>query len=251
MPAKSEWWEDFFRGPWSELQKQGYPEARTCAETDFLVTALALEPGQRVLDLACGNGRHSIELAKRGMTVTGVDFNASALAIASRNAAESGVAVTFVETDMRAIDYAGTFDAAFSFFTSFGYFTDEMDDLLVARRVAAALKPGGHFVVETMSLETLIPVYQTRRWEWTDEAHTCRLLEETHFDFATSRVEADWHFLDGDVLRSAHSSLRLYCVRELSDLLRRAGFRKTTPLDARTGKPFTIGSRRLGLVASR
>jgi 2-polyprenyl-3-methyl-5-hydroxy-6-metoxy-1,4-benzoquinol methylase len=251
VQARHEWWEDFFGGPWGELQAQGYPEARTHAETDFLVTALALVPGQQVLDLACGNGRHSIEMARRGMTVTGVDFNRNALATASRKAAENGVDVSFVEADMRAVEYEGTFDAAFSFFTSFGYFEDESDDLLVAQRIAAALKPGGRFVLETMSLETLLPVYQARRWEWTDEARTRRLLEETRVDFATSRIEADWVFLDGDSTRNAHSSLRLYCIRELSDLFRRAGFRETSALDARTGKPFTVGSRRLGLVASR
>jgi 2-polyprenyl-3-methyl-5-hydroxy-6-metoxy-1,4-benzoquinol methylase len=158
VQARHEWWEDFFGGPWGELQAQGYPEARTHAETDFLVTALALVPGQQVLDLACGNGRHSIEMARRGMTVTGVDFNRNALATASRKAAENGVDVSFVEADMRAVEYEGTFDAAFSFFTSFGYFEDESDDLLVAQRIAAALKPGGRFVLETMSLETLLPV---------------------------------------------------------------------------------------------
>jgi hypothetical protein len=78
---------------------------------------------------------------------------------------------------------------------------------------------------------------------------TRRLLEEVRVDFATSRVEADWLFLDGDATRAAHSSLRLYCIRELCDLLRRADFRDTAALDARTGKPFTVGSRRLGLVA--
>jgi SAM-dependent methyltransferase len=251
MSATREWWEDFFQGPWGELQAEGYPEERTTAETEFMVSALRLGHGDRVLDVACGIGRHSITLAERGLDVTGLDFNASALAMARRNAAERGVSVNFVESDMRTIEFEREFDAAICYFSSFGYFENEADDLAVARRIAAALKPGGRFLLELMTLETLAPIWQPLRWHWVDQEKTRRVLEETWLDFSTGRVEADWTFIGPEQTRSAHSSLRLYCYRELSDLLRRAGFRTIAGFDPATGDPFALGARRLALVASR
>lgn len=252
MSAAGEWWESFFRGPWGELQAEGYPEDRTRSEVDFMLSALGLETGDRVLDVACGIGRHSVALAEQGLSVTGIDFNRHALDIAEQSAAAKGATdVRFVEADMRAIDFHGTFDAAFCYFTSFGYFENEADDEEVARRIAKALKPGGRFLLELMSLETLAPVWQPQRWQWVDEQKTRRVLEETRIDFTTSRVEADWTFIDPERVRSAHSSLRLYSCRELGDLLRRAGFERIECLNPVTGKPFALGARRLAIVASR
>lgn len=251
MSARREWWEDFFHGPWGELQAEGYPAERTAAETDFMMAALGLQAGDRVLDLACGIGRHSVALAERGLSVTGVDFNAGALAIAERTAAERGAAVRLIESDMRAIAFEREFDAVVCYFSSFGYFEDETDDGAVARRIAAALRPGGRFLLELMTLETLAPIWQARRWQWIDEDRTRRVLEETSIDFAAARVEADWTFIEPGRTRVAHSSLRLYCYRELSDLLRRAGFDEVTGLDPTTGASFALGDRRLALLATR
>jgi len=251
MEATREWWEDFFHGPWGRLQAEGFGQKRTSEETDLIVSVLGLEPEDRVLDLACGTGRHSIALAERGFDVTGVDFNGNALAIAGKAASERGVAPRFVELDMRAIDWAHAFDAVISFWSSFGYFEHEADDLEVARRVSTALRPGGRFLLDLTISETLAPIYQPYRWEWLDDERTRRLLQETRWNFETGRVDADWTFIDPDRTHTARSSLRLYGHRELCDLLREAGFRRFESYDSLSGKPFRIGSRRLSLVASR
>jgi ubiquinone/menaquinone biosynthesis C-methylase UbiE len=140
MSGKPEWWEDFFLGPWGELQARGYPAERTSGEADFLIAVLGLGAGQSVLDVACGIGRHSIELSLRGMDVTGVDFNNTALALAEETARSRNVQPRFVQRDMRHLDWHQEFNAAFCFYSSFGYFENEADDLMVASRVAAALR---------------------------------------------------------------------------------------------------------------
>jgi len=71
------WYETFFEGDWLELAVN-HDERQTRAEVDFMVERLHLEPGARVLDLACGHGRHAIELADRGFRVTGADISAPA-----------------------------------------------------------------------------------------------------------------------------------------------------------------------------
>lgn len=77
------WWKDFFRGPWEQVQLPGYPEQRTTAEVAFMIGALELRSGARILDVPCGEGRHAIGLAQRGFDVVGIDFNEKAIAIAS------------------------------------------------------------------------------------------------------------------------------------------------------------------------
>jgi 2-polyprenyl-3-methyl-5-hydroxy-6-metoxy-1,4-benzoquinol methylase len=113
MSGRREWWQDFFHGPWGELQAEGYPPEKTKAEVDFLITALGLSEGHSVLDLACGIGRHSIELATRGIKVTGLDYNESALALAGTLAKSADVQPRFVQRDMRDLDFSQEFDAAF------------------------------------------------------------------------------------------------------------------------------------------
>ena len=96
-----------------------------------------------MLDLCCGPGRFSIELAKRGFRVTGVDRTRFLLGKAKSREKKAGVKVEWVESDMRDFVRPGAFDLALSMFTSFGYFDDKADDLRVLRQVCESLKPGG------------------------------------------------------------------------------------------------------------
>ena len=77
--SKTEWWQTFFYGPWQDLQLAGYPEEQNQAEAAFMISALRLKPGARILDVPCGPGRHSIAFAKAGFHATGIDFNANAI----------------------------------------------------------------------------------------------------------------------------------------------------------------------------
>ena len=250
MSATHEWWEDFFHGPWGELQARGFAAEKTSAEVDFLVDVLGLAKGSAVLDLACGVGRHTNELAARGVEVTGLDFNEKAIEQAREAAAAAGVAPRFVVEDMRRLDARDAFDAVYCFWTSFGYFENERDDLVVAQRVAAALKPGGRFLVDLHVTESIFPKLRARRWEWLDESHECILLEEATWNPATSRVDAEWIFVGNDTVRRSRSSVRAYSYRELCDLLREAGFRRFEGCETGSGKPFVLGSPRLSLIAT-
>ena len=253
MNATSEWWESFFHGPWGELQARGFMQENTRAEADFLVRALAIRPGDEVLDVACGTGRHAIELAGRGMAVTGIDFNAATLAVAEAGAIARGVRPTFIKSDMRCLRYRDRFDAAYCFWTSFGYFEDESHDLVVAKRVAEALRPGGRFLIDITVAETLLPVFRPEYVtpiDPVDASSTDEVRQNVRFDFESGRIENDWTFVENGSTRTAHSSVRLYTCHELVALLREVGFERFEAYDSMTGEAFGIGARRLGLVAS-
>ena len=233
------WWESFFRGGWTRVQTGGYPPERTRAEVDFAMQALGLTPGDRVLDIPCGEGRLAIELAARGFSVTGVDFNPAALELARTRALERHVQVELIEADMREPLRAAAFDAVLCFFGSFGYFSDE-DNLRSARVFAAALREGGRLLIDNHVVETVIPRYQERSWGWSGTPGTStRLLEEHRWDHETGRMIYSWTFVDADGrLETAHSSIRVYTYRELCELLRAAGFRTLSGVETLTGQPF-------------
>jgi len=250
MTPKTEWWETFFRGPWGEWQARGFMQQNTSAEVDFIVKALGLKAGDEVLDVACGTGRHAIELAKLGIDVTGVDFNGTILDVAEQRAEEQLVEVLFLKNDMRCLRFREEFDAAYSFWTSFGYFEDESHDYVVLRRIAESLRPGGKFLLELLSAETLLPVFEPDRTMPLDASGTQELRQRTRLDLEAGRSETEWTFVENGRERTARSSLRLYNYRDLCTLLREAGFERIEGFDSMTGQPFGPGARRLALVAT-
>jgi SAM-dependent methyltransferase len=244
------WWEAFFKGPWETIQLEGYPETRTKTEVDFVLSALRIETGSRILDAPCGAGRHSIELARRGFRPTGIDFNAAAIDVANQQAETERLPCKFIARDMREIDFADQFDAAICFFGSFGYFADD-DNLKYASRVARALRPGAKFLIETHVAESLFPIYRQRSWLPIKENPPLRVLEDRHFDIGTGRIHTTWTFVSDEGISESKSSIRIYTYRELCDLLKQAGFSSFYGYETGKLEPFGLGSTRLSLVAAK
>lgn len=124
----------------------GYEFAQgTEQEVEFLYSTLAMQPGDRVLDVGCGPGRHSVELARRGLSVVGVDVSPVFVSLARERASNAGVRVSFFEMDALDLPFEDEFDAAISICE--GAFGLGLDDLSILRSVTRALKPGGHLAV--------------------------------------------------------------------------------------------------------
>lgn len=217
------WTRAFFR---PEIFTPGSAEAEAAApaEARFVWRALGLKRGARVLDVACGTGRHARRLARRGANVVGVDATAAYLREA-RRAARGLKTARFLQADMRRLSFEGEFDAAVNLWTSFGYFATPEEDQRVLRGVARALKPGGHFLIDLIDFATIL----SRRTfkNWTPCADGSYLLEEASFiGGADPRVLTDWVVLrPGRAPRRARSSVRGYDRARLFAALRRAGLR--------------------------
>ena len=120
-------------------------------EVDFLIDALALEPGMRVLDVGCGPGRHSLSLARRGFDAVGVDHSAEFVSLARDAAATQGLAATFEELDVRELDRPGEFDATLCLCQGGFGLLGGRDETAVFGRIAATLRPGGALAVSAFS----------------------------------------------------------------------------------------------------
>lgn len=245
-----DWYDGFFEtSEWLDQVVPTIADERTQREVDFVVEQLALEPGEHVLDLACGHGRLSRELARRGYRVTGLDLSARSLERARVAAEEEAVEVELIQADMRAVP-AGPFDAVVNVFTAFGYFQEEQENQRVLDGVASALRPGGRFLIDTLNLLGLTARYQERRWD--ELAHGVVNLQEHRYDVLRGRNEAMWTFLHPDGRRGELlHSLRTYAPHELARMIEAAGLTVDGAWGGFDGSELTMQSWRLILRARK
>jgi SAM-dependent methyltransferase len=214
------WWQKFFDQhyvkDYQELEK------RSSKEVDSIIQMLDLKPKAKVLDLCCGYGRHSIELAQRGYKVTGYDLSDFFLKKAEETSKALKLKIRFKKGDMRRLPFKDQFDAVVNMFTSFGYFDKETDDLKVLRGVCRVLKKDGLFLMDLKNREQLIRNFARRRWH---PEKDFTVLEDNFFDLFTGRWESTRTIVFGNGKRSEYSfSLRLYTFAEMLSLLKKAGF---------------------------
>lgn len=142
---KKEWFVDWFDSPYYHILYKNHDEQDARIALDNLLSALHLAPGARILDLACGKGRHSRYLAGKGFDVTGLDISTSSIAFARRSEHDH---LAFYQHDMRLPFRVNYFDAVMNMFTSFGYFKTDRDHLLTLQNVWKGLRPGGLFLLD-------------------------------------------------------------------------------------------------------
>jgi SAM-dependent methyltransferase len=214
------WWQKFFDEHYLKVYDE--LETRSSLEVEFIIKMLDLKPKARILDLCCGYGRHSIELAQRGFRVTGYDLSDFFLQKAKQDSHALGLKIEFKKGDMRKLPFEERFDAVVNMFTSFGYFEKENDDLKVLKGVCKVLKKKGLFLLDLKNREQLIRNFQRRRWH---PENDFIMLEDNFFDLFTSRWESTRTLLFGNgKKRESSFSLRLYSFAEILNLLKKAGF---------------------------
>ena len=153
-----DWFENWFGSVYYKILYEHRDDIEAQEFIENLLAYLRPPAGSRMLDIACGEGRHARQLAEHGFDVTGIDIAHSAIEAA--RAFETTNLQFFVQ-DMRLPFFINYFNYVFNFFTSFGYFTNHRDHILAAKGFAAALKPDGFLVLDYLNCEramaTLVP----------------------------------------------------------------------------------------------
>jgi len=222
--------------------------ADTPNQVDQIIKLLQPKPDSRILDLCCGIGRHSLEFARRGFHVTGVDRTKIYLAKARKQAKQEGLNIEFVTEDMRNFWRAEAFDVVINMFTSFGYFDDAADDRLVVENVFRSLASGGKFLIETEGKEVLARKFRERDWS---EINGFIILENRRILDNWEKIESCWIILK-DGHRIEHKFvLRLYSAVELSLLLQQSGFSNIRIYGDLTGVDYDQLATRLVVVAQK
>ena len=198
----------------------------TRKEVDLFSEILNLSPEDKILDLCCGQGRHSLELAMRGFKyIEGVDRSHYLIQRAKRYAKKEGLNVKFSEGDARKLSYPqDTFDVVVILGNSFGYFETIQDDLRVLKEVFRVLKPWGRLLIDVADGEYLKTNFQPRSWEWINKKYfVCR---ERSLSMDKQRLisrEIVTHVEKGAIADQFYSE-RLYTKDNLSEILKMAGF---------------------------
>jgi SAM-dependent methyltransferase len=243
-----QWFETFFQGVAVEFWNRVAPPALTLAEADFLERALGPSPGARLLDIPCGNGRHSVELARRGYRMTGVDLSTDFLTVARSQAQHAQVEIDLWPGDMRNLELppAG-FDGAFCFGNSFPY----LDRHGVGAFLSAlhhALLPGSRLVIDTgCAADSILPAWIKRRWHRVDDMV---LVSDATYLADESRLDIDYTFVHQKIETRSASSY-VFTVAELKQMLFKAGFHVYALHGGLAGEPFELGTPRLFLKAER
>ena len=182
---QSAWYQDWFNSPYYHLLYQHRDEQEAAEFIDRLMGYLHPREGSRMLDVACGKGRHAVQLARYGFEVTGIDLSEESIAFAKKTETPN---LQFFRHDMRQPFYINYFHYAFNFFTSFGYFDTRHEHAAAIRTVADALQPGGIFVLDYLNAgrsgnapvstqEETIGGVTYRIDKWSDSDHLYKRIE--------------------------------------------------------------------------
>lgn len=218
------------------------------SDIDGVIALLNLSPGMKVLDLCCGPGLHTCELAKRGYHITAVDRTRIYLDRAERRAAEMAVDVEFIQDDMRRFVRPDSFDAVINICTSFGYFEDQNDDRRTARNMYRSLKPGGQVVFDMVGREILSRIYTRRDWRKLNDSF---LLEERIPNDDWSIMNSRYVLIADGRVKEFTLALRIYSVPELSELLADEGFTDIRIYGNLHGRPYDEMATRLVVAAKK
>lgn len=149
MNTTQPWFKDWFNSPYYHQLYAERDEAEAAEFINKLIDYLKPQPGSLMLDMACGRGRHSRQLASKGFDVTGIDLSTDNIKEARKGETEN---LHFFIHDMRLPFWINYFDYAFSFFTSFGYFNTRREHENSIRTIAQSLKPNGIFVIDYLNV---------------------------------------------------------------------------------------------------
>ena len=253
----SDWWKTLFNSLY--LKTDGdvveNPE-NTRREVDLVSQIAALEPNDHILDLCCGQGRHSLELGRRGFrNVTGIDRSHYLIQLARKRAKAEKLSVVFHEGDARRVRLQGEqFHCVMLLGNSFGYFEQKSDDEMLLNNVTNLLVPNGILVLDVVDGEWMHDHYEPRSWEWIDENHfVCRERALAQDKERIVSRELITHAEKG-VLADQFYAERLYTREQLEALLEKCGYRMihfhtTMESDSTRGQDLGMMAHRLVMTA--
>ena len=249
LTSEGEWWSRYFDAFYLREYEPLFTLERDRQEVARLLDILGLPDGARLLDVPCGQGRHSHLLAEAGFDVDGLDLSTELLGHA--RARGMGARLRYHRGDMRALpsEWTGQFDAVLNLFTSFGFFTDPSDDRAVVAQFARVLRPGGTLVWHGGSRDGVMARFLERDW-WETEDGTMH-AQERRFDPLSGVLSVESHWSGPDGAGKREHRIRLYTATRLAELCADADLIVEAAYDGWRDRPLTRRSTEMLLVARK
>ena len=218
-------------------------------QVEKIIELLKIKRNHHVLDLCCGVGRHTLEFARRGYRVTGVDRTERYLRTARKNTKNENLNIGFVKCDMRRYRKPDTYDIAINYFTSFGYFDNPKDDIKVLKNIFLSLRQNGKLLIDIMGKEILARIFKPSGWYRFGK--NAIILEERFVRDDWSWMENHWILIKKGKKKEFTVTHRIYSAKELKDLFGQAGFGRVKAFGHLDGSPYDHESKRLIVVGQK
>ncbi len=236
----------FFKGFYKDVWRTLIPAGLTEAETAFIEEACGLQKGQKVLDVMCGYGRHSVELARRGYEVTAVDNLRDYINEIAQTAEKESLPISSLCSPLLDVTLTGVYDAVICMGNSFAFF-DEKDALSILQNLAKHLKKGGKLIINTYMLgEIVYKHFREKDWFYTGDY---KYLVDNKFFFSPARVESEHIIIRSDGATERIEAVDyIFTLSELSTLVQQAGFALSAAYSTPRKRPFQLGDSRAYIV---
>lgn len=226
-----DWWKRIFNSMYLKTDADVVEDNQiTKTEVDLFQEILNIKEGETLLDLACGQGRHLIELQSRqNYNLYGLDRSRYLIQRAKNISKKKGLSINLKEGDARKLPYpADTFDFVTNLGNSFGYFETVDDDTKILNEIFRVLKPGGLLLMEIADGNFLRNNYTPRSWEWIDQKHfVCRERTMAADNQRLISREVITHTEKGVIVDQFYAE-RLYAKEDLIELLKKVNFKEVT-----------------------
>ncbi len=244
-PIAEDWFHQSFDSLYPILYEHRTVEAAR-PESMFSIDQTQLGPGDSVLDLACGGGRHMAHLVGVSRQVVGLDYSPHLLSVAQETLGQSA---RLVRADMRRQPFKNAFDVVVNYFTSFGYFQTPEENLAVVQSIAAALRPHGRFFIDYLNRvwaeNHLQP--ETRRKVQNFEISERRWIDNAHHRINKTTVVSK----NGREVSDTGESVQLYTLQEFTALLSTGGLEIDRVFGNYDGVPMTDQQPRMIVVGHK
>ena len=246
MMAK-DWWKSYFDEHYFTAYKLAGDFDNTKIEVSFLVKNIPIKKNFRILDLCCGQGRHTLELAKRGYYVSGLDYSAYLLKIAIREASKNNLKIIFKRADARKLSFAKKFGVILNLFTAFGYGSKE-DDGRIIKNVSKSLKKGGFFLIDLMNPLWLWRNYKPHAKE---KVGPYKIVHNRNFDFLNNVNYHKMQMAYNGSKKTIKAHNRFYTLAEIKDLFQSEGLKVVKFWGSFKGEAYGLDSRRMIVLAKK
>ncbi|MBI2122329.1 MAG: class I SAM-dependent methyltransferase [Candidatus Sungbacteria bacterium] len=265
VKQKKEWWKTAFNKDYLTADSYFVSKARTKREISFLLKLtgkIGLTKSAEILDLACGYGTHAIALAKHEFNVTGIDTSEYFLKIARETSKKQKQKVQFSKKDMRTLSFKKRFNLIINMYTSFGYFAEESDNLLVLRKISRALKPKGFLLIDLNNLsQVFFQFYQNGASTGKNNIVSMfqnetlkngkRLVIKKEIDPLTMHWTITYSWKERRKQKNLQLRIRLFSLPEFRRMLEESGLKIKRVWGYYDGSPYRFDSRRLIILARK
>ena len=240
---------NFFEGYYKEIWRKLIPEELTVKEVDFMLAYFNLQPGNKVLDLMCGYGRHAIALGRKGMKVTAIDNLEDYISEINETVDQEGLPVKANRADVLEYQMQDNFDLAICMGNSLNFF-DADDTGRLLQNIAQHLNKGGHLLINSWSIaEIVIKNFKEKSWSQIGDH---KFLTDSKFLLQPGRIETESIVIFPDQSQETKTGVDyIFSINELENMLTDAGLSLKEVFSIPGKKKFTIGEPRAYIVASK